>query len=363
MERVVVNGLFLTRRVTGTERYAREMLRALCRLADLPFEVVVAAPAGRLIDPPQDVEIAQDRLPLPRWAWEQFRLPAMVKRLGGALLWSPANRGPLACSRQVVTIHDASVFAGRRWFSRAFAWYYLLLLPLLGRRAARILTDSFFSKSELIRWGIAEASRVDVIPGGVSETFRNASTTHADRRHVLFVGSRDPRKNLRRLLQAWQTLPSSLRAGRSLLLVGGSVDSFACEELGERPQSVECTGRVSDAELARLYANAEMLVSPSLYEGFGLPPLEAMAAGTPALISDIPVHREIFGAAAAYCDPLSVADIAVMLQRLLEDETLRASLRDNGLRLSARFTWESSALRLRDVFTKLLARRERPAEA
>jgi len=343
MKTVVVNGRFLTKRITGVQRFARGLLDALAQRPPAGIRVVVAAPPGPLVAPVPPLEIVQDVFPLHGHLWEQLRLPFLFRRLGGDLLWSPCNTGPLAVRRQAVTIHDAAVFAGPEWFSPVFRTAYRFLFRSLGRRCRLILTDSEFSRGELALHGVADESKIRVVPGGV---LPSAGKTPPGPGYVLTLGSRDPRKNVVTLLEGWKRVPSAAKGGRTLLVAGGGAAAFARERFSEVPEGVRFAGYVADADLPGLYAGGNLFVSPSLYEGFGLPPLEAMAAGVPVLASDIPVHREVLGSSADYFNPRDPGELAAKIADLLSDPHRRDALRRAGRLRAEAFTWQKAADRL-----------------
>ena len=285
--------------------------------------------------------------------WEQFALPAQCR---GRLLFSPGNTGPLACRRQIVTIHDASTFDQPEAFKGLFARWYRWLLPRLARRALCVVTVSRFSRDRLCaRLGLSPA-RVAVIYNGVTPppaSLPSVSTEELQRlrlpaRFLLFVGSQDPRKNVPRLLEAF----ARARLGDvELLLAGGAAPGLfnAAGHDAALPR-VRSLGRVSDAVLETLYARAEGFVFPSLYEGFGLPPLEAMARGCPVLTSDATCLPEVCGpdlsrgGACVYFSPHSPDAIARALEQFcrLTPDTRRA-MADAGRRRAQLYSWDRCA--------------------
>jgi glycosyltransferase involved in cell wall biosynthesis len=261
---VVVNGRFLARRVTGVERYGREILRYIG--SHVRFE-------------------STRRQGLMGHAWEQFLLP--VKLGQRSILWSPANTGPLMMNNQALTIHDLSPLEHPEWFQSTFAMWYRLFLPILARRVRAVFTPSEYVKQKVIRrFGI---KNVTVTPNGVDH-----SLFHPDAQqskfdlpgcYVLFVGTLEPRKNLELLLSAWNDIKDNFKE-TWLILVGVSRNVFRSIHLSQDVERVCFLGYVDDQILAGLYANATVFVLPSQDEGFGLPALEAMASGTPVIVSD-----------------------------------------------------------------------------
>jgi glycosyltransferase involved in cell wall biosynthesis len=328
---VVVNGRCLGRRVTGVERYTRELSR---RFAD---RTRVERPSGA-------ADGAAGHL------WEQVTLP---QRLASTdLLWSPANTGPLAARRHVVTIHDVSAVDHPEWFHPAFAAWYAYLLPRLGRRARHVITDSEFSRQRIVERLDVPASRVTAIPCGVGDQFRPqpAAAIHTlvtqlgiHKPYVLTVGSLQPRKNLGTVLRAWATLGPAVE-DVELAIAGCWRDSFASATL-ERGRGVRWLGHVDDRALPALYAGATVVLVLSLYEGFGLTALEAMASGVPVIAATGSALDEAVGDDGVRVNPFDVEAVAAALKDLLADATLRQSLRERGFARARRFSWDQTAAR------------------
>jgi glycosyltransferase involved in cell wall biosynthesis len=323
-----VNLRTLGYRVTGVQRYL---------LSLLPY---MPAELGS-VRPPRPLQGIKGHL------WEQLYLPTQLHR---RLLWSPGNTGPIGVSRQVLTLHDLSTLDHPEWFERRFALWYGALLPHLIRKVRAIITVSHFSRERIVRFTSVDPDRVHVIYNGVDRRFRPANPKSIkrvladfdlDRPYVLFVGSLEPRKNLRILLEAWQLGSFD---GATLAVVGAAGRQFSRCEFDLIPKGVRLLGSVGDDVLPALYSAAAGFVYPSIYEGFGLPPLEAMACGCPVAVSNIPAHREVCGDTAMYFDPFSPEDVSSKLQWLLRlDSADRASVRERGLDRAARYTWQSAA--------------------
>ena len=323
-----VNLRTLGYRVTGVQRYL------LGLLPHMPSEL-------ESIKPSRALQGMKGHL------WEQLYLPTQLQR---RLLWSPANTGPIGVSRQVLTVHDLASLDHPEWFERKFALWYATVLPHLVRRVRAIITVSHFSKERIVRLTGVEPERIHVIFNGVDPSFRPADTKTVQKvrtdfglnsPYILFVGSLEPRKNLRILFEAWRVGDFD---GAALAVVGASGHLFRKLELGSIPEGVRLLGSVNDDALRALYSGAAGFVYPSIYEGFGLPPLEAMACGCPVAVSDIPAHREVCDGTAMYFDPYSPEDISSKLEWLLQlDSKRRASLVEPGLQCAARYSWQSTA--------------------
>jgi glycosyltransferase involved in cell wall biosynthesis len=323
-----VNLRTLGYRITGVQRYL------LGLLPYMPSELHSVKPA-------QALQGIKGHL------WEQLYLPTRLKR---RLLWSPGNTGPLGVSRQVVTVHDAATLDHPEWFERKFAIWYAALLPRLIRKVRAIITVSHFSKDRIVRLTGVEPERVHVIFNGVDPRFRPVDPnaiqkvrTDLDLKdpYILFVGSLEPRKNLKTLLEAWQLGNFD---GVTLAVAGATGQVFQKFQIDSKPNGVRLLGQVEDDLLPALYSGAAGFVYGSIYEGFGLPPLEALACGCPVAISDIPPHREVCGQTALYFDPFSREDLLSKLKELLRlDDARRASLAEQGLRRAGLYSWETAA--------------------
>jgi glycosyltransferase involved in cell wall biosynthesis len=326
--KMCVNLRTLGYRITGVQRYLIALLHHMPGKLDL-------------FKPSHALQGVRGHL------WEQLYLPTQLRH---RLLWSPGNTGPIGVSRQVLTVHDAASLDHPEWFERKFALWYAAMLPRLIRKVRAIITVSHFSKERIVSLTGVESKRVNVIYNGVDERFRVAEADTVKRvkadfgltsPYILFVGSIEPRKNLKMLLEAWRL---GGFAGATLAVVGAGGHLFPKLQFDSIPDGVRLLGSVGDDMLPALYSGAAGFVYPSVYEGFGLPPLEAMASGCPVAVSDIPAHREICGKTAMYFDPFIPEDISTKLEWLLNlDDASRASLVKEGLQRAALYNWESAA--------------------
>jgi glycosyltransferase involved in cell wall biosynthesis len=276
-------------------------------------------------------------------AWEQLDLPRAARELP---LVSLCNTAPAWRENQLVVIHDAATAANPGNFSLAFRSWYRVLIATLMRRARVVASVSKFSADELKRHFGARARGIEVIHESGEQILRSAADTSIierlglnGRRFVLAVGNRSPNKNFGAVLNALALLDDP-----DLLLVsagGGNGRVFAGAALSDA--RLVNAGFVSDAELRALYEHAQCFVFPSLYEGFGLPPLEAMCCACPVIVSDTSSLPEVCGDAALYCDPRDPASLAAQLRRLLESPALRAEMREAGACRAAQFSWERAA--------------------
>jgi glycosyltransferase involved in cell wall biosynthesis len=358
MKVVAINGRFLSQPRTGVQRYAFEILSALGRIKQEKYRFICLVPSGQRYSVPAGIETFEDESPLRSGlVWQQVRLPLAVSRVGADILWNPCNIAPvLLRRRQLITVFDASVYAGPEWFNWKFRAYYRGVFSLYQNIASRIITCSEFSKGEIARYLKVPPERIDVAYGAISPEFkRTGSQAIVKGGYVLSLGSRDPRKNVAKLIAAWKTVPDSVKAGRKLVVAGGKQPTFSNEKLNEGSPDVFFTGYLEDDALPGLYSNADCLVYPSLYEGFGLPPLEAMACGCPVIVSGKASLPEVCGEAAMYVDPLSVPSIAGAISSMLTDAALREDLVAKGYENVRRFDWETSASRVLESLDKVFA--------
>jgi glycosyltransferase involved in cell wall biosynthesis len=228
------------------------------------------------------------------------------------------------------------------------------MLPRLASTARRLVTDSEFSKRRIVHHLEVPPEKISVIYPGVS---RDALVARAEEvgklsenepPYAIAYGGNNPRKNLPRLIEAWG-LVGEVIPGLSLKIFGAESSLFTLGGHTDAAKGVEILGYLTEKDLALLYRGASLLAYPSLYEGFGLPPLEAMALGVPTVISDIDVFREVFNNSAEFVDPYDPVDIARGVTAVLTNDSLRAQLVSAASELVAHFSWERTAGQLMSV--------------
>ena len=350
---IFVNGRFATQKLSGVQRCARELLIALDGLLSegvidrSRFRFILLQP--RAVAQPGQYRYIEVRS-IGRFTghlWEQTTLLSHVR---GELLLNLCNTAPLFKRNQVLTIHDAAVHAIPDAYTPAFRAWYRVMHSVVGARAARIVTVSEFSKRELVERLKLPAERIFVMSEGSDHVLRVPSEPAILERFglnrrpfVLAVSNLAPHKNFQAIVRALEIL--GLHEVDIVIAGGANPQVFASD--GTRlPELVKWVGHASDGELRALYEHAACFVYPSLYEGFGLPPLEAMTFGCPVLASTKGAVPEVCGDAALYCDPRSPVDIAAKLKELLADLALRERLRARGYARAASFTWRRSAEQL-----------------
>jgi glycosyltransferase involved in cell wall biosynthesis len=289
-------------------------------------------------------------------AWEQLALPLTAR--GAELLLSPANLAPVAGRRNVVVIHDAAPFREPSWFGRAYGGWHRALVPRIARRARLVIAPSEFVRQELIqRFGLA-AERVRAIAPGVDDSFSSPADPEPllrrlglARPYVLAVGTDSPRKNLAML----DALAPALANDGIEVAIAGSSRSYLP---GSAAGAARRLGYVPEPDLPALYAGAAAFAMPSLYEGFGLPCIEAMAAGTPVVAADRAALPEACGGAALLADPLDADAFAGALLEAAGPE--RERLVAAGRERAGALTWERTAGEVDSALGELLATRRRP---
>lgn len=352
--RLVLNGRFLGRPVTGVERVALELTRAMrtvlaqrgerdiaVLIPPVPLASDIAATMG---DPVPVVTAVGQRS---GHAWEQLDL---MRAQPDAWLLSLCNVGPMLRRRQAVVIHDTLFIDHPESFSRMFRWWYRLVLSVLGRRAGAVFTVSEFSKKSLERHGLAPVGKAHVLrlgvdhlkDGAVDDTILAQIGVHP-RRYILAIGSLARHKNLAMLVEAFRA--AELPDVSLVIAGGGNSRIFQHAGFGEGA-NIHYTGRISDAALKGLYANAMAFACPSISEGFGLPPLEAMTFGCPVVATTGGAVPEVCGDAAVYADPHDRAAWTEALRRIVNEPALREQLAVHARARAASFTWEAAAERV-----------------
>lgn len=336
MNKLYINGHFLHQRLTGVQRYAREILAGFDE-GGYPY---------RVLSPPPPMASHK----LGRHMWEQLLLP--LKRRDNAVFWSPTNTGPVYMDNHAITLHDAAVFVHPEWFSNAYVSWRKMLLPRLVGRARTVLTVSEYSRSVICRYLALKPEQVKVVYNGIdTKRFYVASKKETDwvrakygltSPYLFTLGSLDPRKNFIRLVEAWHLYAAKNPRGYTLAIAGGSNRNFGTQTLHES-QSVKLLGYVEDKDLPALYSGATAFLFPSLFEGFGLPVLEAMACGTAVLTSNTTALDEIAGDAAMKVSPERIDSISEGISELVESAGRRQDLVDKGFQRIRMFDWNHAA--------------------
>jgi len=352
---LVINATELGRRRGGNERYIAGLIEGLTPLTPPPqVSLLTCRWDTPLHLPPvfRQVDLGTYHR-LPFFLWQQT---TALRRLDADWYLTNFFLPPYLPCKGVIVVHDLSFRAHPEYFPRTIAWYMHWLTGWAVRQARHVLTVSEFSRQELLRFYPVDEEKVVSVPNGVGSEFRPVNDEMdmmADRAtlsrygvtppYILALGNIHPRKNLARLLDAYLLLRQRRQSVPTM--VWGGLPRWGSTTLIQRAQAagVILTSFVAQADLPALYRQAVMLVYPSLYEGFGLPPLEAMACGTPVITSNTTSLPEVVGNAALMVDPTDVEKIAMAMARLLDDAPLREYLRQAGIERARQFTWTQTA--------------------
>jgi len=334
---IYINGRFLTQIPTGVQRFAFELCKQL-KKNGLEFKVLAPKKVLDTYKHNFDVIIIgqfQSHL------WEQIELPVYLLRKNNPLLISFSGLGPVFYKRHISTIHDLAFYRNSEWFSFYYRTFYKIMTPILVRYVNKIITVSEFSKSEIINILRVPKEKITVVYNAVS--FPSTSEVSKDKEnYILAVSSIDPRKNFLALIKAFNSMN---QPEYQLYIVGKKDRVFKDNDLGDfcSRNNIKFLGYISDKDLISYYKKASLFVYPSLYEGFGIPPIEAMSCGCPVLVSDIPVIREVCGDAAFYCNPYDYADIAAKMKQILSDKKNVINKINKGFEQIKQYNWEKSA--------------------
>ena len=351
----------------GISNYVLRLLRALAALdADMGYCVLHSRKdrtppvAGPNFRPVACWTPCHHRLE--RWA-----LGVELARLGLDLLHSPDFIPPaFGYRRSVITVHDLNFLYYPQFLTAGSHRYYNQQIEWAVRCADHILADSHATRSDLVSLLDVEPEKVTTVHLAADPAFRPLPEAEAGQvaarydlepGYLLCVGTLEPRKNVPGLLQAYRSLLDEQVTDVPLVLIGGK--GWLYDEIFGRVEELHLAGHVRflhgvpDADLVGLCNGASVLTTPSFYEGFGLPPLEAMACGTPVVVADRASLPEVVGEAGLLVDPEDPGDIARALARALTDEPLRARMRNLGLAQAARFTWEETARQTLDVYRRV----------
>lgn len=324
--KVLVDGRVLRQEyTTGVQRYAREMLKAFAG-SGFKYDVAYPKSNNRLF----------------QHVWEHAILPEQAKNYD--TLFCPGNIAPLwkpGSVRLVTTLHSMAFVSYASSYSFFFRNYYKAAMPRIIKISDKIITVSESEKKNIEEYYPSVKSKIYVIQNGIGDEFLQQTIGTTKENYILFVGSLNPLKNVKRVIEAFLLIRDKIP--HSLRIAGPLPPIFKSENLLSDDR-IEFIGAVEDdTALIAQYRKAALFVFPSLYEASPLPPLEAMACSCPVLVSNIPALKERCGDAALYCDPGNTEDIAEKMLEMLNNQTLRSELASKGREHSKQFTWEQAA--------------------
>lgn len=362
-DNVYINGRFLTQPSTGVQRFALELLSALDR--NLENEMDFIQDNNLICLVPNEIDV----LLLPNWVnisiqkcgklpgnlWEQIELPFFARN---GLLVNLCNIGPIFHCNQIIVLHDVSVFAVPEAYSFAFKFKYKFIMSVLAHTAKQVLTVSKFSQNELVHYLRISKDKITTISEGCEHILRTLPDNNVlinnkldQQPFLLAVGSSSPHKNMENLIKAVET---DLNNPVKLVIVGGSYSKVFKDVKIVNSEKIIQLGYVTNGELRSLYSHAIGFIFPSLYEGFGLPPLEAMTCGCPVLCSNLASMPEVCGEAAIYFDPLNINEIIGQMQYIINNLDIRNKLKQKGFKRVLQYTWRNSAQGLFIVINRFL---------
>ena len=290
--------------------------------------------------------------------WEHFILPIVSRKYD--LLFCPSNIAPLFMSKKtklVVTLHDLAFIDFPTQYSNLFQKYYKALIPKVVKNANTLLTVSNFSQNRIIKEFPSVKNKLKVIYHGVSDIFSYDENIKKEN-YILYVGAMNEIKNFQSVIKAFNQLN---HLDIELKMVMPVMDTFSnnkeVDELisnAKKNKKIEIIDFLDQDKLKEIYQKTKVFIFPSFHESFGLPPLEAIACGTPVIVSDIGALPEVCGDAVLYIDPYNVADIARKIEKLLSNEVLQKELIEKGLKRVKQFSWQNSAKEHLKVFEEVL---------
>ena len=357
---VWINGRFLSRKTSGVERVAKSILQSLVdhwldkdgcfKAGNVTLKFCIAVPLGMRDHVPHSVGCVPV-IALGKHEghlWEQIDLAGLPRQ---DWVLNLCNTGPLLRRRQGFFFHDAQVYGVPGNFNWKFRLWYRILFNIAGRRATFLLTNSKFSANELSRYTGIQSSRLSVAHLGSDHTGLLKPFIAAEvlkqlpaGPFVLAVSSVNPNKNFDLVVRALELLGD----GAPSCVIVGQINERVFGNAKLDSNKVMYLGYVSDETLLALYQRALCLVYPSFYEGFGLPPVEAMSCGCPVIASQTSSLPEVCGDAALYCDPYQPQTLANAIVRLRDDPALVLEMRQRGIRQAALYTWKATTQKLMD---------------
>ncbi|MBI5206277.1 MAG: glycosyltransferase family 4 protein [Candidatus Firestonebacteria bacterium] len=346
--KIAVNAKFLTQRIEGgVQRFAIEISRHLKKLKP---EISFISSSGILHKELAEYLEAETYNGMKS---QQIDLPVYLNKLKNPLLINLTTSAPFFYNNQIITIQDISNIEHPEWFNKKTVYYNNFIIRNLANKSLKILAGSIYSKNKIVEFLKINPSKIHVIYSAVAPEFYRAlqkeNIKNNKYEYILAVGSLNPRKNLKRLVDAFY----KLKLKDIKLVIAGAPNKLFPKKnnisINNELENVIFTDYINNETLIDLYRNAIMLVYPSLYEGFGIPPIEAMACECPVISSNLTSLPEVIGNAAYYIDPFNTDDIAKAIHTLITDDNLKKDLINKGKERIKFFNWEKSAKTVLDL--------------
>ncbi|EPY4367973.1 TPA: glycosyltransferase family 4 protein [Klebsiella quasipneumoniae] len=351
---IYVNARFFTQKITGVQRFAREIAKELANQRDDIIFLVPSISDIVDIESLNGINILEANGGCGHF-WEQITLPFFLYRRGNPLLLNLCNTAPVLYHNKIITLHDITYIKYPRSYSLKFRMLYRVITPLIIKGSRKIITVSEFSRKEISNYYNLDYGKVSVVYNAVTNEIKKiqAAITDRENKYLLAVSSQNFHKNFHTLIQAFSGYTGSL----SLKIIGDKAQAFNGIEHVSNDDRIQFLGRVSDVELANLYTNAYGFIFPSLYEGFGIPPLEAQYCGCPVISSDRASMPEVLGNSVLYFNPESTSEIVMAILKLENNKNIRDELIERGRENASRFSWSKSALEVNNIINEHLNKR------
>ncbi|MCX8065712.1 MAG: glycosyltransferase family 4 protein [Candidatus Hydrogenedentes bacterium] len=365
----LINGIQLGNK-SGTGRYSEELIKGLINLREdilihlcSSIELGISSPKLKILSLPKEKTIANILLPI--------YIKSYLNKYKIDIVHHPSFYGPVSSHiPTIVTVHDLAFLENPSWFPIHISTFYKIMIPKSTSQAYFIIADSGFTATQITKHLSIPANRIRVIYLGVSDQFKPASQQEISKirekyklpsRYILYLGTLEPRKNIPNMLRGWEKAFPAIRT--PIVLIGrkgwkiGEIDKTIKKSLYK--EHIHLLGYVPDEDISVIMSGAELFIYLSLYEGFGLPPLEAMKCGTPVMVSNTGSLKEIFANRAILVEPTNIDSISENLVKVIDDDNLKHSLIANGLIYASSFTWEKTARETLQVYKNCLLLRKK----
>ncbi|MGC8739292.1 MAG: glycosyltransferase family 4 protein [Candidatus Hydrogenedens sp.] len=364
MIHILLNG-FQIGNLSGTGRYTEELVK---NLINLPEELHIFLPLSKSLSISSN-KLTVQSLPSNKYImrfFQSFLLKKYFNEFQPDIVHYPATYGyKLGNVPHITTVHDLAFLENPNWFPIHYQWFYKRTVEETIKFSQRIITDSFFSKKEIQKHYDINKDKIDVIYLGVSDFFKPQPQQKIDEiknkyklpeKYILFAGTLEPRKNIPSLIRAWSNIAHKIH--HDLVIIGRTGwKTRSIEEIinkSEHRERIHRLGYILDEDFPVIISGADIFMYISFYEGFGLPPLEAMSCGTPVIASNCGTFPEILGDKALLVDPHDIQHIAESIHYLCEDNTKRQDMSQNGMIYVKNFTWEKTAQQTLETYKKCL---------
>lgn len=347
---IAVNARFLTQQITGVQRFALEISRALrdlCEENDIRFfapkNIRLQSEANEL-----KVEIIGSHT---GHLWEQFDLPCHLKKLGNPPLLNFCNTAPIFYGNKLSTLHDITYIRFPHTYSKTFRYFYRFVMPLVLKTSKHIFTVSEFSRKEIVEYYHIPSDKITVVYNAVDKSFLPQQDENLKKEnYLLAVSSVKENKNFGMILKAFKEV-SKQKNNLKLFIVGDlKNENFSSIDLKRyiNNPGIKLLGRVSDNQLVKLYSNAIAFLFPSLYEGFGIPILEAQACGCPVIASNVSSMPEVLNDSGDLINPTKIDDFVKAINNIVDNDDYRNQLITKGFQNQSHFSWTQSAKKISD---------------